>query len=146
MDLRQNLGIYIKRITDKEIGSIQQIVDLSFSNYNLGNISDYINNQQYEALGAYINDILVGFIIVQTCLDQADIILIAVHPEYRNLGIGRTLICSIPINNLYVEVSEINSGAIEFYKNTGFKVISSRNNYYKLRNGQRVIALVMKRT
>lgn len=68
--------------------------------------------------------IYVGIVVFGTGNGTAEILDIAVKPEYRKHGIGRKLIDFIftqfPIDNITAETDD---EAVEFYKRCGFNVI-----------------------
>lgn len=76
-----------------------------------------------------------GALLLQTCLDEAEILSIATAPASRRRGIGRMLL-SYALKELgantgvFLEVRSKNEGAIAFYKTFGFSVIGLRKRYY----------------
>lgn len=81
---------------------------------------------------------VVGYVGSQTVLDQADMMNLAVHPEYRRQGIGLMLtrrVCEELIkkgvNALLLEVRASNAPAKALYEGMGFTVAGVRPNYYR---------------
>jgi ribosomal-protein-alanine N-acetyltransferase len=71
-------------------------------------------------------------------LDQADMMNIAVHPDYRRQGIGRDLVLALSdalkekgIRGLMLEVRASNAPAIALYEQLGFIQVGLRPNYYR---------------
>lgn len=71
-------------------------------------------------------------------LDEAHITNIAVHPEYRGMGLGNTImseLISLAVNNgvsaMTLEVRINNTAAINLYKKYGFIEEAVRKNYYQ---------------
>lgn len=68
---------------------------------------------------------------------EIEIYNICVIRQYRKNGIGKTLFGTIlnktphQISNIWLEVRKSNRGAIEFYKNLNFQIISQRKNFYR---------------
>lgn len=102
-------------------------------------------------VGAFQNNLLVGFALYLTVMDNSELLLLAVDPEYRNQGIGKSLLdywqeemranaCS----QVFLEVRENNS-ALSFYQREGFEIIGKRPDYYKLSDGNRLSALTMRK-
>jgi [ribosomal protein S18]-alanine N-acetyltransferase len=80
---------------------------------------------------------LVGFVLgdYRPSEKLAWIASIAVHPDYRNRGIGTALLkkceekINAPLIRLSVRIS--NEDAIRLYKQKGYRVVSSWPKYYK---------------
>lgn len=91
---------------------------------------------------------LVGFAGLVHIAGEAEVNRVAVHPLYRNKGIAGRCLKDIldqagqaGVETTLLEVREANRSAISLYKNSGFRVISKRKNYYK-ETGEN--ALIMK--
>lgn len=81
---------------------------------------------------------VLGFIILDTYSDRAEIIDVVVHINHRNKGIGSKLLeCGIEkcvdnkCKSITLEVKCNNVCAVNLYKKSGFKVISTRKKYYE---------------
>ncbi|MFI3229736.1 MAG: ribosomal protein S18-alanine N-acetyltransferase [Bacillota bacterium] len=88
-------------------------------------------------LVAKINETVVGYCGFQHILDQADIMNIAILPEFRGQGIGKQLLNSIleladslSVTGITLEVAENNAVAIGLYEYFGFTKEGIRKNYY----------------
>ncbi len=93
----------------------------------------------------------IGFNILRTTLDEAEILAIAVDQKMRKLGIGWQLmrasiehLMSQNIRKLFLEVDENNPSAIALYKNFGFKTVGKRGGYYAKENREASNALIMR--
>ncbi len=79
---------------------------------------------------------LLGTILLQLCMDEAEILSIATAPCARRKGIGKSLL-SYALKeagrdvSVFLEVRSKNESAISFYQDFGFSVIGMRKNYYK---------------
>lgn len=69
--------------------------------------------------------------------DEAHIINIAVHPDFRNKGFGREIlgflietIIKQGLNRVLLEVRESNLAARKLYEANGFKIVGFRSRYY----------------
>jgi len=91
---------------------------------------------------------VLGFAIVATVLDQAELHNIAIAPALQGQGLGRQLhdgmIEQLPaeVKSLYLEVRVSNIAATRLYQQTGFVQIAERRDYYKTEFG-REDALIM---
>ncbi len=86
---------------------------------------------------------IVGFLAVETVLDETHILHTAVHPNFRRKKIASLLVKYVlkdPSRKYILEVRENNLAAKGLYKKFGFKVASKRKEYYKENNED---ALVM---
>lgn len=90
-----------------------------------------------EALRPDSEKQVVGLIVVWLIMDEAHIATIAVHPDYRHRGIGRTLLAfalqaSIGkgATQATLEVRSNNLSAQQLYHELGFEVVSRRTRYY----------------
>ena len=82
-------------------------------------------------------DNIVGYIGIWTLLDECQINKIAVIPEKRKNGIGKTILNhvleftrDIGVKNWYLEVRESNKAAQALYRSAGFSSVGTRKNYY----------------
>ena len=80
---------------------------------------------------------VAGYIIYWHIRDEVQITNIALHPDYRGLGIGEaalTLILKEVHENgatfVTLEVRPSNTPAVSLYKKLGFKVLGTRKGYY----------------
>lgn len=81
---------------------------------------------------------IIGFINGITDSDQGGrILMIAVHPNFRNIGVGGNLLEQFinvavmnGVDNIQLEVRESNQDAMEFYRKRGFEVISQMEDFY----------------
>ena len=92
---------------------------------------------------------VVGFCILQPVLDEANLLLMAIHPSQQGKGLGYQLLeASIaqlknsPLQ-IFLEVRESNQAAIALYEKSGFHQIDLRKNYYPKPDGAREHAIIM---
>ena len=90
-----------------------------------------------------------GFCILQPVLDEANLLLMAVHPSQQGKGLGYQLLdaslAQLKNNPLqvFLEVRESNQAAIALYEKSGFHQIDLRKNYYPKPDGGREHAIIM---
>ncbi len=87
---------------------------------------------------AYSGDKPVGFILLQTMPEQAEILTFCVAPSYQRQKIGEKLLqhaIAATRNNgckkIFLEVAADNLAACKLYEKSGFRLIGKRPNYYK---------------
>lgn len=100
----------------------------------------YLPNLQHSHQKTWVkvmNDDLVGVIAWQIVLDQAELLVIAVKESFRRQKIAQDLLCFSEsflqkqmVGRCFLEVRDSNLVAQNFYKNSGYQLISYRKNYY----------------
>ncbi len=67
-------------------------------------------------------------------LDEAELLLVATHPDYRQQGYAYSLlqasIASLPVKTIFLEVRASNFAAQKLYHRLGFTKINERKSYY----------------
>ena len=88
-----------------------------------------------------------GFFLTRKALDEEELLLIAVHPEFRGRGYGKALLqrfCDAARGRGAARLLlEMRSGnpAERLYRSAGFEQVGLRPNYYRAPNGERLDAL-----
>jgi len=97
-------------------------------------------------LVAKIEEKAVGYVGVWKILNEGHITNVAVHPDYRNKGIGKALVSELlllcikdGINSFTLEVRESNLIAQKLYKDLGFEEAGIRKKYYSDNNENAII-------
>lgn len=93
----------------------------------------------------------VGFALVRTVADEAELLLLAVAPDARARGVGAALLrgviadCTMrKVSTLHLEVRAGND-AIRLYNKSGFTKVGERRDYYRGADGQSYSALTLHR-
>ncbi len=80
---------------------------------------------------------VVGYIAVLCILDEGNLVSIAVHDDYRNMGIASELLdiayeraLGRGVMSINLEVRESNEAAIRLYEKEGFAKIGRRKGFY----------------
>jgi len=94
----------------------------------------------------------VGFALLRTVADEAELLSIGVLPERRREGIAQRLIagcfdrCRVAgVRRLHLEVAEDNVAARRLYARAGFETAGRRRGYYARRDGPPADALTLAR-
>ncbi len=118
---------------------VLKIADLFYesmpSPWKASDIEDALSSPSMVVWVFEENREIKGALLLQTCLDEAEILSIATAPSSRRRGIGRALL-SYALQEIghdaavFLEVRSKNEGAIAFYKTFGFSVVGLRRRYY----------------
>lgn len=80
---------------------------------------------------------VVAYIVTWTIYDEVQILNIAVHPDFRNIGLGEMLLRDCldfsynkGLKLAVLEVRISNKSAIRLYEKIGFGIIRTRKKYY----------------
>ena len=91
--------------------------------------------------------VIAGFAIMRFGDDHAHLFLLAVQPEFRRTGIGRSMMqwleesCrSAGIQQVRLEVRASNRGAMQFYRNLGYCFLGKVAGYYDRRESAAIMA------
>ena len=125
-------------MNETHIEPIAEIEKLCFSDpWSVNSIGSELKNPLSLWLVAQDGDRVAGYVGSQTVLGEADMMNVAVLPEYRRCGIGRELVTKLvealkEKGNycLTLEVRVSNEPAIRMYEALGFTKIGQRPNYY----------------
>lgn len=93
----------------------------------------------------------VGFVMVRSAEDEAEVLTVAVSPRQRARGLGRRLMDEAlrrlyhdRVKSVFLEVDDGNTAALSLYRRLGFKQVGQRKNYYRKSGGPASTALVMR--
>jgi ribosomal-protein-alanine N-acetyltransferase len=92
-----------------------------------------------------------GFALLRETFDEAELLLLAVHPDHQGKGAGRAIVSHIVdslrqsgVRKVHIEVRE-NNPARRFYTSLAFEIVGRRQNYYRGLNGERMDAVTLSR-
>ena len=94
----------------------------------------------------------LGFSLFRSLAGEAELLLLAVGPDHRRNGIGRSLLEEFVTRaradgaaRVHLEVRDGNP-AVAMYRAAGFDQVGRRSHYYKGRDGSRFDAITLART
>lgn len=135
------MNISYNIFSKEDIQGIFEVSNLSFKlPWSIESIKSEINNPlaKYIVAKDMESNKILGFIGVWIILGECDITNIAVHPEFRKLGIGEKLLTSminlcesLNCNIINLEVRSSNLSAISLYKKLNFLEVGLRKGYYE---------------
>ena len=126
-------------MNESHVEPIAQIEKLCFSDpWSVNSIGSELKNPLSLWVVAQENDRVAGYVGSQTVLGEADMMNLAVHPDFRRQGIGEQLVLQLiqrlkqnGSHILVLEVRASNGPAIALYEKLGFVQVGRRPNYYR---------------
>ncbi len=98
----------------------------------------------------FINEGQKGFCLVRRSDEEAEIITMAVKPEFQQQGVGYSmlrkailLLSKTNCEQIFLEVASDNIAGIKLYSKAGFHSCGIRKNYYHISNHEIVDAITM---
>ena len=98
---------------------------------------DFAHNFTGKLNSSGNGNILVGYIFTWLFHGEAHILNIAVHPDYRRMGLGTHLMrfffdfcLTMKVKTITLDVRSSNHPAIEMYRKLGFQKVGLRPHYY----------------
>ena len=86
----------------------------------------------FQTTVAELGGRVVAFQAIQSLTGgEAEILNLAVHPEFRRRGIGTRLLGQLDFEVLYLDVRAANQTALRFYHKHGFVKTGHRRKYYQ---------------
>ncbi len=127
--------------SNMNISDLDEIKDILVSDFDdfwtYSILKDELNSSSSHYIVAKLNNEIVGFGGIKVVLDSADIMNIVVKKNFRNLGIGTSILneiialcLSLNLSSITLEVRKDNEYAISLYKNFGFETLGVRKKYY----------------
>ena len=126
-------------MNESHISQIAGLETLCFSDpWSEKSIASELANPLSRWLVAMDGDVVAGYIGSQAVMGEADMMNVAVSPDYRRQGIAAELINRLVTllaeggnHSLALEVRESNEAAISLYQKLGFSQIGFRPGYYR---------------
>ena len=101
-------------------------------------LSSTFLNDNFLGYVAKSEDKIVGYIALISCLDEAELNIIAVDKDFRNKGIATKLLnlshselVKKGVKKVFLEVRKGNKNAQSLYEKLGYELISTRPLYYE---------------
>ena len=131
--------ITFRDMNASHVPQVAELEKLCFSDpWSEKSITQELQNDYSLWVVALEDDRLLGYVGSQSSYGESDMMNIAVHPEYRRVGIARSLIEYLidelnrrGCHSLSLEVRASNAPAIGLYEKLGFQQVGLRKNYYR---------------
>ena len=131
--------IRLEWMTDAHVAQVAELEKLCFSDpWSENSVASELKNPLSLWLVALDDATVAGYVGSQSVQGEADMMNIAVHPDYRRKGIARQLVTELVaalakkgVHRLALEVRASNAPAIALYEQLGFIQVGLRPNYYR---------------
>lgn len=124
----------ITQLSEKYIKDVADIEKVCFSRpWNELSIAAELKNEFSKFYVAVENGRAVGYVGLYVLTGEADIVRVAVLPQYRKRGIARAVLehsLESAQCDVFLDVRESNAPAIALYRSLGFYDTGVRKNYY----------------
>ena len=128
----------IRKMQAQDVSAIAELEKICFSDpWSENSISSELNNPLSYWLVAEIDGNITGYVGSQSVLDAADMMNLAVSPDYRRQGVALALVRELidhlrknKVIALLLEVRVSNESAIALYEKMGFVQVGRRPKYY----------------
>ncbi len=129
----------IKNFLSSHLIAVAEIEKACFPNdfWSYEMLLSSFNQDNFVGVVCEEGGIVVGYAMANFCIDEADVLNVAVLDNYRRKGIGNSLISNLlnelklkGVSKVFLEVRSKNVNAINLYFKNGFTKISVRKNYY----------------
>ena len=84
------------------------------------------------------NKRVIGYTLVSSVADEAEVLNVAIHKDFRRRGLARRLleeafatVDNAGVKKVYLEVRESNCAARSLYRSLGFESCAIRRSYYR---------------
>jgi len=128
-------------IDDMKVADLPEILAIETVSFKTPWSETLFYNEIFKAISvsrvAKINGKVVGYLSANIIIDEGHILNIAVHPEYRGLGIASYMVKEMleimkesNCRSVFLEVRFSNEEARKMYEKFGFCLLGTRKNYY----------------
>lgn len=131
--------IRLEKMARCHVAQVAELEKICFSApWSENSVASELTNPLSLWLVATDGETVAGYIGSQSVEGEADMMNVAVHPDYRRQGVGEMLVDGLVealkekgVHSLSLEVRRSNQSAIRLYEKTGFAQAGLRRNYYR---------------
>jgi len=131
----------IRRMKEDDLFEVQAIERVSFPNpWQINTFRGEIHNHPISSPYVIVHRLdkrVIGHIILWHIQDEIQISNIAIHPDFRRMGIGESVLRQLlsqlkkgGVKFVSLEVRPSNVAAIKLYTKLDFEILGIRKNYY----------------
>lgn len=131
----------------KEVSNLSALAFPKAEQWDVFSLKGELVKHISHSFVALYEDKVIGFIGMWIIVDEAQINTIVIDPNYRNAGVGTTLLNHIinyckdlNVSSISLEVRQSNEIAKKLYMNKGFFIEGERKNYYS-NNGETALLM-----
>ncbi len=133
------MSLEIKKMTSAHIEEIAMLEKECFSSpWSEDGLKTELDNKFARFFVAFSGDKIAGYIGSHNVLGEVYITNVAVFPEFRRNGVGKTLVDFLidemkaeNANFVTLEVRKSNMNAISLYEKCGFQNVGERKKFYE---------------
>lgn len=131
--------INIIPMNESHVFQVAELEKLCFADpWSERSVASELKNPYSMWFVACEEDRVAGYVGSQSAIDEADMMNLAVHPDYRRKGVAQELVTALcdgltqkGIRCLLLEVRSSNEPAKALYERMGFVQVGRRPNYYR---------------
>ena len=132
--------ICVRACRTEDCSRIREILEDSreAGHWSASSMVETLQEHPRHFLLAWQDEEIAGFISGRRVADEGEILNLAVKPESRRSGVGKTLVLALLDGfwregavQVFLEVRESNDAALAFYRGMGFRQIGRRAGYYR---------------
>ena len=131
--------INIIPMNESHVFQVAELEKLCFADpWSERSVASELKNPYSMWFVACEGDRVAGYVGSQSAIDEADMMNLAVHPDYRRKGVAQELVTALcdgltqkGIRCLLLEVRASNENAISVYRKLEFGEVGRRKNYYR---------------
>jgi len=136
---RKGKSVEVRRCERNDLREIQEILEAApeAAMWSEAALAETLERDPSHFLVAEQDEEIAGFIVGREIEKEAEILNLAVKPEYRWRRIGQSLVQAMlevfagaGVVRVFLEVRESNQGGIAFYSRLGFRKVGRREHYY----------------
>ena len=128
-----------EKMNASHVAQVAQLETICFSDpWSEKSVASELENKLSYWLVAVEDDRVAGYVGSQSVQGEADMMNVAVRPDYRRRGIAQGLVTHLvaqlaekKVHSLALEVRASNVPAISLYEKLGFAQVGRRPNYYR---------------
>lgn len=130
----------IRKATISDANEIYEIenTEFKFDYYSLSEIKNCLFDNNSINFVLFLDNKIIGYILASFLFKEATILKISIHCNYQSKGYGKILLSHFidylknkNCEKIFIEVSDKNIRAINFYQSFGFTKTRIRQSYYK---------------
>lgn len=128
-----------QKMEEDHVVQVAELEKLCFTDpWSEKSVASELKNPLSLWLVAMEGECLAGYVGSQSVEGEADMMNVAVHPDFRRKGVAKMLILKLVealkdsgVHSLTLEVRTSNENAIALYEKLEFKIVGRRPSYYR---------------